>query len=102
MPEIDVAGTQEARVNGAAQIVDVREPDEWAQGHIPGAIHIPLGTLAARRRELDPARPVIAVCRSGNRSLTAVELLTRAGFTDARSMAGGMNVWSARKLPVER
>lgn len=102
LPETDVAQTQEARLSGAAQIVDVREPDEWADGHIPGVIHIPLGSLANRRQELDPSRPVIAVCRSGKRSLTAVEILAHAGFTDAKSMAGGMIAWSARRLPVER
>lgn len=102
VPETDVASTQQARENGTAQIVDVREPGEWAQGHIPGAIHIPLGSLAMRAKDLDPGRPVIAVCRSGNRSLTAAEILLRSGFTDAKSMAGGMNSWSARKLPIER
>src|SRR5688500_8461985 len=53
-PETDVTHAIEARTKGAAQIVDVREPDEWAEGRIPGAIHIPLGSLASRANELDP------------------------------------------------
>jgi len=100
--ETDVAATVQARAAGSAQIVDVREPDEWAGGHIPGALHVPLGELSVRRAGLDPARPVITVCRSGKRSLTAAAELHSAGFTDARSMAGGMNAWVTANQPVER
>jgi rhodanese-related sulfurtransferase len=99
--ETDVAHTVQARAAGAAQIVDVREPDEWAAGHIPGAIHIPLGQLMARQR-LDPQRPVITVCRSGNRSLAAVDQLVAGGFRDVKSLAGGMQAWTADGQPVER
>lgn len=101
-PEIDVAGTAEARTAGAAQILDVREPEEWADGHIPGSIHIPLGELATRASALEPDQPVIAVCRSGGRSLTAAEILLAAGFSDAKSMAGGMLEWAKAGHPVER
>ncbi len=100
--ETDVAQTARARAEGTAQIVDVREPEEWAEGHIPGAVHIPLGDLAVRQGELDVTRPVIAVCRSGNRSLTAAEQLLRDGIPDVQSMAGGMKAWSAAGQPMER
>ena len=101
-PETDVATTARERAAGAIQIVDVREPDEWATGHIPGSVLIPLGELAARRGELDPARPVVVVCRSGSRSLTGADVLLGAGFKDAKSMAGGMIAWAEAGHPVER
>jgi hydroxyacylglutathione hydrolase len=101
-PEVTV----EQFVNGwspdEAQLVDVRELDEWAEGHAPGAALIPLGELEARRGELDPTQPVVTVCRSGRRSLTAAEILLEAGFHDARSLAGGMVAWRDAGLPVER
>lgn len=101
-PETTVAHTAHARAEGSAQIVDVRERNEWTSGHIPGSVHIPLGDLARRRQELDPARPVITVCRSGNRSLVAAEMLLRAGFVEVASMAGGIIAWANARQPVER
>jgi sulfur dioxygenase len=80
----------------------VRERDEWNEGHIPDAQFIPLGELPARVGELDAARPVITICRSGQRSLVAVEILQRAGFTDVASMAGGMLAWAQARQPIER
>ena len=102
VPETDVTHTAQAREDGSAQIVDVREPEEWAEGHIPGAIHIPLGELAARTGELDSGQPAIVVCRSGRRSLYGAETLLQAGFGDAKSLAGGMVDWEAAGQPVER
>lgn len=101
-PETDVAATARARQDQTAQIVDVREHGEWAAGHIPDAVHIPLGELLSRQRELNPLRPVITVCRSGNRSLVAAEFLLAQGFQDVKSLAGGMKAWSASGQPVER
>jgi len=82
-----------------AQLVDVREDAEVAQGRIPGTIHIPLGQLPARLAELDRTRPVIAICRSGNRSGRATQFLTQAGY-DCDNMAGGMLAWQAAGLPT--
>jgi len=82
-----------------AQVVDVREDDEVALGRIPGARHIPLGQLGGRLAELDRQQPVIAICRSGNRSARAAELLTAAGFT-CDNTAGGMLAWQAAGLPT--
>lgn len=101
-PEVDITQAARARSAGTAQIVDVREPEEWADGHIPGAVHIPLGALGQRTGELDPVRPVITVCRSGNRSLVALDVLREAGITDAKSLAGGMKAWQSAGHPVER
>lgn len=93
MPEITVAETDVRRVRD--QIVDVREDEEVTEGTIPGAIHIPLGQLAARAGELDRERPVITVCRSAG----AAQQLEAAGF-DAATMGGGMVAWHAAGLPT--
>ncbi len=66
MAEITITEADQRR--STARILDVREDFEVAEGMIPGALHIPMGQLQARLSELDPAVPVIAVCRSGNRS----------------------------------
>ena len=82
-----------------AQIVDVREAAEVADGMIPGAKHIALGELPERLSDLDKSRPVIAICRSGRRSAAAADQLTAAGFT-AYTVPGGMLDWTAAGFPV--
>jgi rhodanese-related sulfurtransferase len=101
VPEIDIEEADRQRASGA-QLVDVREQGEWNEARIPGTEHIPLGDLARRTGELDASRPVIALCRSGNRSRTAVQILQRAGFTEASSMAGGIVAWARAGKPLER
>ena len=101
VPEIDVEQA-ERRVAAGAQLVDVREQDEWNEAHVPGSIHIPLGDLPRRAGELDAGREVVAICRSGNRSKTAVQILNRAGIADAKSMAGGVVAWARADKPIER
>ena len=101
-PETDVNSTAQAIAERTAQVVDVREPDEWAEGHIDGAIHIPLGELGNRIGELDPTYPVITLCLAGVRSLYAADALLKAGFADVASMAGGMVAWEEAGHPVER
>ena len=81
------------------QIVDVREPYEWEAGRIEEARHIPLNRLmAGPTTELDQARPVVCVCRSGNRSELASVMLRARGY-DAHNMQGGMEAWEAAGLP---
>ena len=75
------------------QVIDVREREEWDAGHMPEATLVPLSELEQRRNELDPATPVVIVCRSGRRSLVAAEYLAQRGFRSARSLAGGMIAW---------
>ncbi len=80
-----------ARASGPDfQLVDVREPGEFAGGSLPGAVNIPLGSLADRVSELDPARPVLVLCRSGNRSGQAGMWLNQRGFVDVVNLAGGL------------
>lgn len=83
----------ETVVVDGAQFVDVREPDEVAQGTLPGTVNIPLGTLPDRMSELDSTRRVVVLCRSGGRSTQAAEFLTGAGFDDVVNLAGGMLAW---------
>jgi sulfur dioxygenase len=78
-------------------ILDVREPAEYVGelGHLPGARLIPVGELPRRLEELAGLehRRVVTVCRSGGRSATAAAILSVAGFTDVRSLEGGMRRW---------
>lgn len=82
------------------QILDVRENFEIAEGIIPEAVHIPMGDLNFRFKELDQNRPVIVVCRSGNRSTQVANALKQVGYT-AYSMAGGMSAWYQNNLPIK-
>lgn len=76
----------------AVTILDVRELDEWDSGHIPGAIHIPLGQISRALNELDPQKEAIVVCRSGNRSGMACDFLSSMGHKVV-NMPGGMSAW---------
>jgi rhodanese-related sulfurtransferase/rubrerythrin len=78
---------------GEYNLVDVRQPREYENGHLPGATLIPVGQLAERLDELDPARPTITYCAAGVRSRAAASVLERAGFKEVHSMAGGINAW---------
>lgn len=73
-------------------LIDVREVDEVAAGHIPGITHIPLGLLEFRMHELDKQTPYIMICRSGGRSGQATQFLAAHGF-DVTNMDGGMLAW---------
>lgn len=85
---------------GELQILDVREPFEWDAGRIEGAIHIPLNDLMAGNTEgLDPDRPVVAYCKTANRSEVARLMLRARGF-DAATMEGGSESWVAEGLPI--
>jgi rhodanese-related sulfurtransferase len=92
-------------------ILDVREPGEYADAHIPGALNIPRGVLEPRAdpanpnrepRLSDPDQPIIVHCASGVRSAFAADVLQVMGFTNVKSMAGGILAWREQGLPVER
>lgn len=90
--EVSVSEASAMRDAGAF-ILDVREPEEWNESHIPGATLIPLGELASRVDEVPQDQEVVVVCRSGNRSQQGRDILLAAGFTQVTSMAGGVNQW---------
>jgi rhodanese-related sulfurtransferase len=82
-----------------AWLLDVREDDEWAAGHVPGARHIPLGQLGARTEEVPRGQAVYVICRSGARSGRAADALAGAGW-EAINVAGGMQDWAAAGRPM--
>jgi rhodanese-related sulfurtransferase len=97
--EISVTQAAQQRNQGAF-ILDVREPSEWIQFHIPGATLIPLGDLPNRLNEVPKDREVVVVCLTGHRSAQGRDILLKAGFTRVTSMTGGMTEWQAQGLPI--
>lgn len=97
---VSVAEAAALREAGAF-ILDVRQPEEWAEVHIPGAILIPLGELPGRVAEVPRDRDVVVVCRSGNRSEAGRDILRGAGHTRVTSMTGGVREWQTAGLPTE-
>jgi hydroxyacylglutathione hydrolase len=81
-------------------VLDVRSANEWNEGHLPGAKHIPLGYLEDRLGEIPADRPVVVQCQSGGRSAIAASILERAGVRDVANLTGGLNAWTASGLPV--
>ena len=98
-PTSDVTPRQALSLHEAGEVtlLDVREPDEWSKGHAAGAAHVPRGDLDPAA--VDTSKPIIVVCRSGNRSGKATEQLRQAGIV-VRNMAGGMNAWHQDGLPM--
>ncbi len=102
IPQLDAASAQ-AKLKGPDRpyLLDVRQPDEYLQGHIPGAVLIPLGELGRRVRELPPDREIIVVCHSGNRSSSATRYLISAGYK-ASNLTGGMIAWARAGLAIKK
>ncbi|WP_276203549.1 sulfurtransferase TusA family protein [Paenibacillus fonticola] len=98
-----VASNEDLQVKIAAKdaitILDVREPAEYAFGHIPGARSIPLGELEQRADELNPDEEIYVVCRTGSRSDLACQLLANKGFKQVKNVTQGMTDW---KGPMEQ
>jgi rhodanese-related sulfurtransferase len=82
-------------------LIDVRQPEEFRAGHIPGAKLVPLGELSQRLEELPTNREIVCVCASGSRSHSATKMLLRAGY-NAINMQGGMLMWSRSKLAISK
>jgi rhodanese-related sulfurtransferase/rubrerythrin len=87
----------EGRKGDAYTLLDVRQPEEYAAGHIPGARLVPLADVAARLSELDAARPTIVYCAIGGRSRVAAQVLAAKGFSEVYNLSGGIKAWSDRK-----
>ena len=91
-PEVDIEDFADALAEGAA-VLDVREPHEYVQGHVPGAKLIPLGELGQRVHELPEGRPLYVICATGGRSLAAATALLNQVGVDAINVAGGTKGW---------
>jgi rhodanese-related sulfurtransferase len=100
--EISPEDAAEKSNNREAVIVDVRDRDEWDEGHIPGAIHMSRGTieLDVEEKVPDPNAMIICHCGGGGRSALAAESLQKMGYKNVRSMAGGFKAWKAVGLPT--
>ncbi len=100
MPDtVSVAQAAALRSQGAF-ILDVRQPEEWNQFHIPGATLIPLGDLSSRLTEVPKDQNVVVYCRTGVRSAQGRDILRQAGYTQVTSLEGGITAWQAQGEPV--
>jgi rhodanese-related sulfurtransferase len=97
---VDAAAARRALIDGAVAL-DVREKDEFAGGHLAGALHVPLGELPARAEEVPADRPVVVYCGHGERAATAVSLLERAGHRELINLDGGTEAWEAAGYATE-
>lgn len=95
MQNLSTTELQQLLLNDTAiQLVDVRQPDEWAIGHLSQAQLLPLDQLSERLHELDVDRPVVFYCHHGTRSEMAGRLLERSGHAQVAHLVGGINAWS--------
>lgn len=103
--QVEQAQPEEVRArmkkNSSTFLLDVRQPEEFQEAHIPGALLIPLSELNMRMKELPRDKEIICICRSGNRSGVAARQLSAAGFQTV-NLRGGMIAWSRAGMPVKQ
>jgi molybdopterin/thiamine biosynthesis adenylyltransferase/rhodanese-related sulfurtransferase len=101
--EVDASQARELIDSGGPLVLDVREQNEWDEGHIPGAVHVPRGNLESRveRAAPDHSRPVLVYCSVGNRSAFAAKTLAELGYEDVVSLSGGFTDWKRNGFPVQ-
>ena len=92
--DVSVDEAKEMIDNGEVEVIDVRTPEEFAAGHIPGAKLVPLQVLESMLSELNKDAKYVVICRSGNRSTEASGILAENGFKNIYNMTGGMNEWT--------
>lgn len=99
----EVSAAEAVQALGAPTVMlDVREPNEWNLGHVPGALHIPRGQLEGKvEAAIDRSAPVIIYCASGNRSALAADTLHQMGYGNVRSLAGGFRAWTEAGGEIE-
>jgi hydroxyacylglutathione hydrolase len=100
-PRLDLRQTADAMADGRGAVLDVRSRTEWADGHLPGAVNVPLGELEQRLEEVPRGRPLIVQCQTGARAAIAVSLLKARGLQDVVLYTGGFAAWSAAGQAVE-
>jgi rhodanese-related sulfurtransferase len=98
-PEVSVEEAYN-RFQDGAYLLDVRTTEEWNEFHVEGSTLIPLNELSARMSEVPKDQEVVIVCRSGNRSAQARDLLAGAGFSQVTSVAGGLTDWRSSGYPT--
>jgi rhodanese-related sulfurtransferase len=95
--DIPTVSVEELPANAA--LLDVREPDEWAAGHVDGATHIPMNDIPSRVAELAPEADVVVVCKMGGRSAQVTAWLNQQGYR-ATNLDGGMLAWATARRPM--
>ncbi|MFL6584516.1 MAG: rhodanese-like domain-containing protein [Chthoniobacterales bacterium] len=101
--EISPAEAAEKLRRGEAHLIDVRDREDWDEGHAANAEHMSRGTIELDVEDKFPdlSAPIICYCGGGGRSALATESLQRMGYTNVRSLAGGLKAWKAAGLPTE-
>lgn len=99
---VSVVQAQAATSSGEVRFIDVRTPEEFAEGHARNTANLPLDSLPARLEELSRDEPVYLICRTGSRSTMAAEILKKNGFTQVYNVEGGTTDWISAGLPTER
>ncbi|HET8998493.1 MAG TPA: molybdopterin-synthase adenylyltransferase MoeB [bacterium] len=101
VPQVSPEEAKTLLDRGGVQLVDVREPWEYDEAHIPGCRLIPLGDVPVRHGEIDRETPVVVYCKSGGRSAKAVTFLREQGYAKALNLSGGILAWMNAQLPTE-
>ncbi|HSN17315.1 MAG TPA: rhodanese-like domain-containing protein [Gammaproteobacteria bacterium] len=99
MPQLDPAAAHALVTEQGAILLDVREPWEYAQVHVEGSRHIPMGQVPGRLGELDPAARYVVMCHHGGRSQQVAQFLSSRGYTQVANLAGGIDAWSLQLEP---
>ncbi len=99
---LSVADAKAMLDGGTVQLIDVREPYEYASGHIPGARSVPLGTLLRQPRQFLTSDSLMFVCAVGERSAVACEMAASLGFKQVYNIQGGTNGWMIKGYQIER
>ncbi len=98
---IDVQEAKRMIDDGDVQVIDTREPYEHAEGHVPGSLRIQHMAILLQADKLATDRPVLFICKSGQRSAVAAEFAASLGLEDIYSVDGGIVAWEAAGFPVE-
>ena len=99
---VSLEDARSAHESGQAILIDIREPNEHAQGVAPGAQLLPMRQLSTRLAEIstDPTKPVLLICKTQNRSSATLKLLQEKGYTNIKFVQGGMSEWAQRGWPL--
>jgi rhodanese-related sulfurtransferase len=96
----DIPAVTVGQVNDQAYLLDVREDDEWAAGHAPAAVHIPMQEIPIRMGEIPQDQQVVVTCRMGGRSAQVTAYLRAQGYDDVVNLEGGMHAWHVAGRPL--
>jgi len=105
IPDVSQEGLlQSIKSTDAPLVLDVRTPEEYKQGHVPGAVNIPHTEVAARLAELGDKkdRSMVLYCEKGGRAAKAADVLSKQGFTNLKHLTGDMSAWRDKDLPTEK